>query len=298
MRIIKQLSFLLAGLVLILVLAFWGFKQNFPGESIANTLQVILTTRTGIPFEIQKIEMGWSKISTPGIVLRTPKWMPGIPDIRMLILEKLEVPFSTIITSGNANLSGQIHDGALHISTELVRQKALKLSITRLNIERTPLFSLIPYTSVSGLLSLSTHIENFFALQQKKAKFPEGNIKGKLINTYIRFSEGTAFMPLKLPEFNLSEVMFDVQLGQRIQIKKIKFQGSLEGIIDGNIKLNEKHPKMSLIDLNIQVKLSPAFKKGLGSAKLFLGSFQCGEIIKINLKGTLNRINYPTRMKC
>lgn len=94
MRIIKHISFLLVGMAVILVLAFWGFKQNFPGKSIADAVRFRLTSQTGIPFEIQDIELGWSKISTPEIVLRTPKWLAGIPDIRLLILENLEVPFS------------------------------------------------------------------------------------------------------------------------------------------------------------------------------------------------------------
>ena len=298
MRILKQVSFLLVGLAVILVLAFWGFKQNFPGKSISDALQVRLTKLTGIPTEIQEIELGWSKISTPEIVLRTPKWLTGIPDIRLLIFEKLEVPFSSIITSGKANLHGLVHEGAVQISTELLKQKVLDLSIKRLQIERVPLFSLIPYTYVSGSLSLSTHIKNFFALLQQKAKFLEGTIKGKLKNTRIRISGGTALLALQLPELYLSEVLFDVQLGSLIQIKKIVLQGSLEGIIQGTIQLNDKHPKMSLIDLNIQVTPSPVFIKAIGSSSFILGSFQCDETIKINIKGTLNRLNYPTRMRC
>ncbi|SVA25782.1 uncharacterized protein METZ01_LOCUS78636, partial [marine metagenome] len=263
MRIIKHISFLLVGMAVILVLAFWGFKQNFPGKSIADAVRFRLTSQTGIPFEIQDIELGWSKISTPEIVLRTPKWLAGIPDIRLLILENLEVPFFSIITSGKAKVHGQVHEGAFRISTELLTQKILDLSIDSVQIERVPLFSLVPYTFVSGFLSLSAHIENFNALQQQKTKFPEGTIKGKLKNARIRISGGTALLDLQLPELDLSEVQFEVQLGRSIHIKKIELQGSLEGIIEGTIQLNEKRPQMSLIDLNIQVTPSPALKKGI-----------------------------------
>ncbi len=57
MRIIKHISFLLVGMAVILVLAFWGFKQNFPGKSIADAVRFRLTSQTGIPFEIQDIEL-------------------------------------------------------------------------------------------------------------------------------------------------------------------------------------------------------------------------------------------------
>ena len=204
MRIIKHISFLLVGMAVILILAFWGFKQNFPGKSIADAVRFRLTSQTGIPFEIQDIELGWSKISTSEIVLRTPKWLAGIPDIRLLILENLEVPFFSIITSGKAKVHGQVHEGSFRISTELLTQKILDLSIDSVQIERVPLFSLVPYTFISGLLSLSAHIENINGLQQQKAKFPEGTIKGNLKNARIRISGGTALLDIQLPELVLS----------------------------------------------------------------------------------------------
>jgi len=119
-----------------------------------------------------------------------------------------------------------------------------------------------------------------------------------LKNARIRISDGTALLDLQLPELDLSEVQFEVQLGRSIHIKKIELHGSLEGILEGTIQLNEKHPQMSLIDLNIQVTPSPALKKGISSFSTILSTFQCGETIKINLKGALNRFNFPTRMKC
>jgi len=173
MRIIKHISFLLVGMAVILVLAFWGFKQNFPGKSIADAVRFRLTSQTGIPFEIQDIELGWSKISTPEIVLRTPKWLAGIPDIRLLILENLEVPFFSIITSGKAKVHGQVHEGAFRISTELLTQKILDFSIDSVQIERVPLFSLVPYTFVSGFFHSQRISKILMHCSNKKQSFPK-----------------------------------------------------------------------------------------------------------------------------
>ena len=60
MRIIKHISFFLVGMAVILVLAFWGFKQNFPGKSIADVVRFRLTKQTGIAFQIQDIELKWN----------------------------------------------------------------------------------------------------------------------------------------------------------------------------------------------------------------------------------------------
>ena len=55
MRFLKRLLLFIIGLLLIIVLVFWGFKENFPGKSIANALQLRLTTQTGIPVEIEDL---------------------------------------------------------------------------------------------------------------------------------------------------------------------------------------------------------------------------------------------------
>ena len=282
---------------MILGLVFWGFKQNFPGKTIADAARIRLTAQTGIPFEIQDLELGWNKISTPEIALRTPKWLTGFPDLRLLVLENIEAPFASIFTSGKVKILGQIHEGVIKVSTDLLTQKMLDFSINGLQCERVPLFSLVPYAFVSGVLSLTAHIENFYDLQ-KQARFPEGSLKGKLNDAHIRISSGTALMDLQLPELDLSEVYFNLQLGPLIHIKKIELQGSLAGTIDGTIQLNDKRPQMSLIDLNMQLTPSPSLKKELSTYSTMLRTFQCGETIKINLKGSFNRLNFPTRNKC
>ena len=282
---------------MILGLVFWGFKQNFPGKTIADAARIRLTAQTGIPFEIQDLELGWNKISTPEIALRTPKWLTGFPDLRLLVLENIEAPFASIITSGKVKMLGQVHEGAIKVSTDLLTQKMLDFSINGLQYERVPLFSLVPYAFVSGVLSLTAHIENFYDLQ-KQARFPEGSLKGKLNDAHIRISGGTALMDLQLPELDLSEVYFNLQLGPLIHIKKIELQGSLAGTIDGTIQLNDKRPQMSLIDLNMQLTPSTSLKKELSTYSTVLRTFQCGETIKINLKGSFNRLNFPTRNKC
>lgn len=203
---------------MILGFVFWGFKQNFPGKTIADAARIRLTAQTGIPFEIQDLELGWNKISTPEIALRTPKWLTGFPDLRLLVLENIEAPFASIITSGKVKMLGQVHEGAIKVSTDLLTQKMLDFSINGLQCERVPLFSLLPYAFVSGVLSLTAHIENFYDLQ-KQDRFPEGSLKGKLNDAHIRISGGTALMDLQLPELDLSEVYFNLQLGPLIHIK-------------------------------------------------------------------------------
>jgi len=298
MQFLKSLLLFIIGLLLIIVLAFWGFKENFPGKSIADALQLRLKTQTGIPVEIEALELGWLKVSTPEIALRTPEWLVATPDVRLLILENVETAFLPLITSGKAKILGQLHGGTIEASTDLQSWNMLDISLTGVKTEQVPLIAALPYAFVSGSLSFSSQIENVIALQNQKARFPEGKLKGRLSNAQIRIDGGAALLNLQIPELEFSEVLFDLQFGPLIAVRKIQIKGSLEGTIEGTIRLNEKRPQMSLIDLNIELTPSPDLKMEINSFSTILRSFQCGETIKVNLKGSLNRLNYPTRNKC
>ena len=296
MRVLKRTAFLLIGLVLVLMLALWGFMQNFPGKSIADAASTRLSSQTGINFEIQDFELGWSKLSTPEISISTPNWLAG-PAMRLLILKNVEAPFASIITSGKARIHGELHEGAMQISTELLTPEKLDLSLEDVRIERVPLFALIPYTFVSGSLSMSVHISNFQELQQIGG-FPEGRLRGKFNDTRILISGGSALLDLQFPELNQTDIIFDLELGPVISLKDVQLKGSLEGTVDGTIQLDKNHPNMSSIDLNFLLIPSPDFKNELHRFSKILLSFQCGETINFNLKGTFSRINSPTRNKC
>jgi len=298
MQFLNRLLLFIIGLLLIIVLAFWGFKENFPGKSIADALQLRLTTQTGIPVEIEALELGWLKVSTPEIALWTPEWLVATPDVRLIILENVETTFLPLITSGKAKILGQLHGGTIEASTDLQSRNILDISLAGVKIEQVPLIAALPYAFVSGSLSFSSQIENINALQNQKAHFPEGKLKGRLSNAQIRIDGGAALLNLQMPELNFSEVLFDLQFGPLIAVRKIQIKGSMEGTIEGTIRLNEKRPQMSLIDLNIELTPSPDLKVEISSFSTMLRSFQCGETIKVNLKGSLNRLNYPTRNKC
>jgi len=298
MQFLNRLLLFIIGLLLIIVLAFWGFKENFPGKSIADALQLRLTTQTGIPVEIEALELGWLKVSTPEIALWTPEWLVATPDVRLIILENVETTFLPLITSGKAKILGQLHGGTIEASTDLQSRNILDISLAGVKIEQVPLIAALPYAFVSGSLSFSSQIENINALQNQQARFPEGKLKGRLSNAQIRIDGGAALLNLQIPELNFSEVLFDLQFGPLIAVRKIQIKGSMEGTIEGTIRLNEKRPQMSLIDLNIELTPSPDLKVEISSFSTMLRSFQCGETIKVNLKGSLNRLNYPTRNKC
>ena len=296
MQVIKRTALLLIGLVLVLMLTLWGFIQNFPGESIADTASSHLSSQTGINFEIQGFELGWSKLSIPEISISTPNWLAG-PVMRLLILKNVEAPFVPVISSGKAKINGELHEGTMQISAELMTPRKFNLSLEDVRIERVPLFALIPYTFVTGSLSMSVHISNFQELQQIGG-FPKGRLRGNLKDTNIRLTGGSSLLDLQFPELNQTEILFDLELGPVISLTDVQLKGSLEGKVDGIIQLDKNRPNMSSIDLNFLLTPSPDFKNKLRRFSKILLSFQCGETINFNLKGTFSGLNLPTRNKC
>ena len=296
MRVLKRTALVFLLLSLIFILVLWGFMQNFPGDSIADAASKRLSSQTGINFEIQDFELGWSELRTSEISISNPNWLIG-PEMRLLVFKNVEVPFTSIVTSREAKINGDLHDGEMQISTELISPETLDLSLKDVRIERVPLFALIPYTFVSGSLSMSVLIKNFREFHLN-GRFPEGILKGKLNDTRIRISGGSTLLDLNLPELNQTEILFDAELGQVISLNNIQFKGSLEGTVNGKIKLNKNRLNMSTIDLNFLLTPSPDLKIELSRFSKILLPFKCGEKINVNLKGTFNRLNLPSRNKC
>ena len=77
MRVLKRTAFVFILLALIFILVLWGFLQNFPGDSIADAASKRLSSQTGINFDIQDFELGWSELRTKEISISNPNWLIG-----------------------------------------------------------------------------------------------------------------------------------------------------------------------------------------------------------------------------
>ena len=298
MILAKRFVFLLVGFLIILLVAFWGFKNNFPGKSLSSLAQLHLIKQTGIIFKIKDLELGWQNISTPEISIHLPSWISEKTEKRILIIEGIDSPFSSLLTSGKIKIFGKTHGGRIKFSIDTFLQKDLDFSIESLKLEKMPLSHLNPHIFVSGNLSFSGKIKNFSNLQKQKKWFPEGYIRGRLLNSKIIFSGDATFFEFQFPELIFTEFFLDLQIGILISIKRIELKGSLDGKIDGSIKPNINRPEMSLVDLNVELNPSSEILEKLKNFSTILLPMQCGKKINVNIKGSMNRINLPTKNKC
>jgi len=298
MILAKRFAFSLLFFLIIFFIAFWGFKNNFPGKLLSRVIQLHITKQTGITFEIKDLELGWRKISSPKILIHLPRWLSGKTERSIIIFEEIESPFSSFFTSGKLIINGKTHGGEIRFSTEAFFQKNIEFSIEGVKLEKIPITDSTPQAFVSGELSFSAKLKNFEALKKQNKWIPDGYIKGKLMNSKINFSGNAIFFEFQLPELNFSEIFFDLQTGTLISINKIELKGSLDGIINGSIKPNINRPKMSLVDLNLELIPSSIILEKFKSFTPMLLPIQCGDKINVNIKGYLNRINFPTKNKC
>ena len=86
MILAKRFAFFLVLFLIIFLLAFWGFKNNFPGKLLSRLAQLHLTKQTGLTFEITDLELGWQKISTPKISIHLPQWLSKKTERSFLII--------------------------------------------------------------------------------------------------------------------------------------------------------------------------------------------------------------------
>ena len=199
MILAKRFVFLLVGFLIIFLVAFWGFKNNFPGKSLSSLAQLHLIKQTGIIFKIKDLELGWQNISTPEISIHLPSWISEKTEKRILIIKEIVSPFSSLLTSGEIIVFGKTHGGRIKFSIDTFLQKDLDFSIEGLKIEKIPLSYLNPHTFVSGDLSFSGKIKNLHNLNKQKTWFPEGYIRGNFLNSEINFAGDATFFEFQFP---------------------------------------------------------------------------------------------------
>ena len=297
MLLAKRFTFLLFCFFIIFLIAFWGLKNNFPGNSLSRIAQLYLNKQTGLIFEIKDLELGWEKISTPGIFIYKPVSLPNKKNRLLLFIEGIESPFSSFFL-GKFIINGKVHGGIIKLSLDIFSQNNLEISLEDVKLEKVPSKDLVPYASVSGDLSLFYKIKTIDNLKQLNIWPHKGYIKGSIKNSEIIFIENSNLFDFQFPELKFSEIFFDIEISHLISIEMIELKGSLDGVINGKIQPNINHPKMSLLDLNLKIVPSSRILEKFQIFTPMLSPLQCGKTINVNIKGTMNRINFPSRNKC
>ena len=70
--ILKVLLAFVAVLILLVVALFAGFRQQFPGEAVANYIESQARRQVGLQLEIEPLQLEWTHLSTPSVTIPRP----------------------------------------------------------------------------------------------------------------------------------------------------------------------------------------------------------------------------------
>ena len=299
MKWFNRLFLLLLALPVLLVIVFWGLKNNFPGDNLADMLEQQAAGRFGIPLQVSPVELEWQGFQIPELVLMRAAGWKFLPRGDLFILENLTFQFLPTLLKRSIQLSSNSHGGDFELKTDLFMEDQISSNFKNIQLKTIPALSGLSYADVEGVLGLETTVNNLSALRTGKTSIPEGELKGALENVKIRLIGMAMIFPqLDLPPVEFSSIDFELSLGPVMQIRKINLKGMLTGMMEGTLRINPKKLEASLLDLRVQLVPSPELSSSLGTLAMVLKSYQCGNRIDIQLKGPLNRMPPPKRRPC
>jgi type II secretion system protein N len=289
-RWLKRLTLLLLLVILIPVGAFWGLKQSFPGETIAQKMEQYASQQSGIPFKLAPLQLGWTALEFPELAMLTPPgWRSG-PPLKMLVLEQARAPFAAL-PQLEGRVEGQVHGGTLQVKiSPLPQPQTAQIQLQSVQLQRVPLVALFPYGTISGELSSELEVNNLAALLQRKTSLPQGELQGNLSNLRVRLAGLDLLLPGSIfPDLVWSRVHYELELGEQVVLRQVEFEGSVEGSLSGTVRPNLKRPSASQLDLKVQLKIPAELLQALGPLALVLRPYQCGVELRVRVQGSPER---------
>lgn len=302
LRLLALLGKSLLGLLLIITLLstalLIGFQQNFPGEALANYLEEQLRARTQLNVALAPLTLEWTHLGTDSVQIERPPTLSQFPLETLLQITSVQVPFAAVLQRQEVTLQGELYGGQLQIRSPLSADR-VNLTVDDLLLNLVPAAATLPFGFPAGDFALQAEITNLPQLQNRQQRLPMGTVRGSVDDFRFRWKEHPLLKGFDLPDLQISKIQYDIALNQQlIELRGARFEGDVTGVITGSLRLNERTPIDSKLDLKIKVKLSEVLQDKLGALRMMLQSFQCGDEIDIQLRGTLRRLGPPQRNRC
>lgn len=287
MRWLKRLLITLLILILLPAAAFWGLKQNFPGDNVAQVLEAQALSQAGLPLKVAPLQLGWTQLELPEVALLPPATWRQAPQVKLVVLEQLRAPFLPLL-SQEARLEGEMHGGSLKLTASgLPQPHQVRAQLEGLQLNRMPLVALFPYGTLSGTVSTEVEVRNVTPLLRRQTSLPEGDLKGNITNLRVRLSGLDLILPgMVVPDLVWPLIRYDVTLGEQWVLNELTLQGSVNGTVTGTIRPNVQKPADSQLDLRAQITLPAEILQTLGPLALMLRPYQCGVELRVRLQGT------------
>ena len=298
--ILKVLLVFIAVLVLLVVALLTGFRQQFPGEAVANYIKSQARRQAGLQLEIDPLQLEWTHLSTPSVTFPRPPQLWMLPLETLAQLDQVTLPFLPILQFQQFWVQAQLYQSDLKLAVDLPGMNTLNISLDELMLQQVPLANTFPFGFPAGVLSLDSEIKNLTQLQRRQQSLPIGTLQGSMTDFRFRLNQEHPLLNgLSITELNLPEVSYVISMQQQlIEISQLTMNGDLEGSVTGNIRLNERNLLESRIDLDLKVRLSQKLQDQLGPLAMMLQGFRCGDFFDVKIRGTFRQISPPFRNRC
>ena len=215
-------------------------------------------------------------------------------------LDQVTLPFLPILQFQQFWIQAQLYQSDLKLAVDLPRMNTLNITLDELMLQQVPLANTLPFGFPAGVISLEGEIKNLAQLQRRQQSLPIGTVQGSMKDFRFRLNQEHPLLNgLSITELNLPEVSYAISMQQQlIEISQLTLNGDLEGSVTGNIRLNERNPLESRIDLDLKVRLSQKLQDQLGPLTMMLQGFRCGDFFDVKIRGTFRQISPPFRNRC
>ena len=159
--ILKVLLAFVAVLILLVVALLAGFRQQFPGEAVANYIESQARRQVGLQLEIEPLQLEWTHLSTPSVAFPRPPQLWMLPLETLAQLDQVSLPFLPILQFQQFWIQAQLYQSDLKLAVDLPRMNTLNIALDELMLQQVPLANTLPLGFPAGVISLEGEIKNF-----------------------------------------------------------------------------------------------------------------------------------------
>lgn len=264
----------IAGAVLIAILSFWaGLVAHFPGAALSRYVESQVNRLPGVSVRVAPAELGWTAITLPQVrVDGTFQAQPAF----LLALTDTEIPLSWALWGG-LPLHTRLGPAG-EVTLYWPWQEGVAVFTARgLRLESIPALALLPAKRIQG----SVEVDGELAVRPEA--IPEGQVTGRFQGVEIA---ALSFLGQTVERTRLDDVRLQLQIGPRIRIDTLEFQGDIQGSATGTVTPNFSRPDTSALDLQINIGIRSEWIQQWGPFAPVAESFLVDGRLSGTLRGT------------
>lgn len=262
------------------IVAFWlGLVFHFPGETVSRYIEASVNRFGGVAVKLAPAELRWNRLYVATAKLRRTV----APDAaELLTFTDVAIPitwrlFGGLPVSGVIGRSGGIE---VFIPWDSGGEAWVEGGIV---FEEIPVPQALKPLAVRGRLDFSGTFKTDMAANLSR-QIPEGSLRGQGSTLVL---SGVTVSGQSLPVTTFEKIEFEVQTGRQVTVRKLTFQGDLQGQVTGTLVPNLARLSSSALSVNLEASFRQGWLSQLGDLQVIAEGFLERGRITATLEGTV-----------